>query len=201
MPLRIVVGLGNPGEEYRGTRHNAGFEILDRISARLRLGFGKPRWGRVPPAEVAADPAGGFLLLKPKTFMNLAGDAVAKACEIHGAGPGDLLVVCDDLNLPVGRLRLRAEGSAGGHHGLESVIGRLGTGGFARLRVGIGSVPGDAVPHVLGRTAPAERPTMEAAFERAADAAQRWLDGTSVATLMNEVNRRPEGEAPPGGEA
>ncbi|MGH7152058.1 MAG: aminoacyl-tRNA hydrolase, partial [Planctomycetota bacterium] len=115
--------------------------------------------------------------------------------------PGDLLVVCDDLNLPVGLLRLRPEGSAGGHHGLESVIGRLGTGAFARLRIGIGGVSGDAVPHVLGRAAPGERPTMEAAFERAADAVARWLDGTSVATLMNEVNRRPEGESPPGGEA
>ncbi|HET6202373.1 MAG TPA: aminoacyl-tRNA hydrolase [Planctomycetota bacterium] len=201
MPLRIVVGLGNPGEEYRGTRHNAGFEVLDRVAADLGVAFGKPRWGRVPPAEAGGDAAGGFLLVKPKTYMNLSGDAVAKACEVHGASPADLLLVCDDLNLPAGRLRLRARGSAGGHHGLESVIGRLGTEEFARLRIGIGGVVGDAVPHVLGRFAPGEGPGMEAAYVRAAEAALLWLRGATVASLMNEVNRRPGSEEAPGDEA
>ena len=201
MPRRLVVGLGNPGAEYRRTRHNVGFEVLDRLASRLRLSFGRPRWGRAPAAEAAEDPGLELVLLKPKTYMNRSGEAVAKACEVYGVAPEAALVVCDDLNLPLGRLRLRSGGSAGGHHGLESILAHLGTEDFPRLRIGIGEVVGDEVPHVLGAFSRPEREEIESALDRAAEAARAWGAGTPIPSLMNDLNRRPGRRALPEGPA
>lgn len=196
---RVVVGLGNPGSDYRETRHNLGFEVVDRLAADWGVSFRRPRWGRTPVAEIAEAPAG--LLFKPLTYMNRSGEAVAKCLEAYELDPEAALLVCDDLNLEVGRLRIRAAGSAGGHHGLESVLRHLRTEGFPRLRIGIGSVGGDAVPHVLGRFRPAERSVMEAALDRATKAARAWLEGERMARLMDEYNRKAPSEPSGGGEA
>lgn len=196
--VRVVVGLGNPGEDYRATRHNLGFEVVDRLAAHYGARFRGPRWGRRPPAEIAEVPAG--LLLKPLTYMNLSGEAVARCLEEFEASPADALHVCDDLNLPLGVIRVRPSGSAGGHHGLESVLRALGTDAFPRLRIGIGGVEGDAVPHVLGRFRPSERPVVEETLEKATSAARAWLEGSPVGRLMNEYNRKSPSERPQRGE-
>ena len=138
--MKLVAGLGNPEDRYRGTRHNVGFEVINEIARRHRLTFQKSpvkamqcRW------RVAGDVV---LLAKPLTFMNLSGEAVAGLGHYYKVDIGDLLVVCDDVNLPLGRLRARASGSEGGHNGLRSIASMLGTTDYARLRVGVGR--GDA---------------------------------------------------------
>jgi len=163
--FRLLVGLGNPGREYRETRHNVGFLLLDRLAARERVEFrAEKSW----PAELAR--AGSLLLCKPLTYMNLSGQAVRPLSQFYKMEPAQVLVVLDDLALPLGKLRLRASGSAGGHHGLESVIEHFGTLAVPRLRIGIGSAEGDAVDHVLGRFTLEERPAVEQSLDRALQA-------------------------------
>jgi PTH1 family peptidyl-tRNA hydrolase len=163
--FRLLVGLGNPGREYRGTRHNVGFDVLDRLAARERVEF---RTEKSWQAEVAR--AGDFLLCKPLTYMNLSGQAVRLLSQFYKIEPAQVLVVFDDMALPLGKLRLRAHGSAGGHNGLQSIIEHLGTPAVPRLRVGIGSAQQDAVGHVLGRFALEERPALEQSLDRALEA-------------------------------
>ena len=186
--MKLVVGLGNPGREYDKTRHNVGFEVLDelvrRTGATLRRGWTVPAW--TGKAEIEGK---GVLLVKPRTFMNRSGQAVAAAMRKRGLEPVDVIVVLDDLELARGQIRIRKKGGAGGHKGLRSVIEALGTEDFTRVRVGVGPRPAgeDLVDHVLARFTAEERREVEKAVEVAADAVAAVLrDGVEKA--MNEFN-------------
>jgi peptidyl-tRNA hydrolase, PTH1 family len=195
--VKLIAGLGNPGPKYSGTRHNVGFAVMDVLA--MRVAPGEPfvsspveamqvRWRR-------AD--GDVLLVKPLTFMNLSGEAIGGLVRYYKLDPADLLVVCDDVNLPLGRLRARASGSEGGHNGLRSIAQHLGTVDYARLRVGVGRGDDrlDLADHVLARFEPEERPGIETAIARAADAVETWItDG--LAKVMNVFNRGTEEEQP-----
>lgn len=168
--MLLGVGLGNPGPEYASTRHNAGFMVVDRLARTLGLA-----WRRAPyPGLEARGAVGGerLVLLKPMTYMNLSGGAVAAAARRHGAGPAEICVVHDDLDLPPGALRIRAGGGAGGHRGVLSIIEALGSRDFLRVRVGIGRpLPGqDAARYVLSPFPATEWEAVAPAVERAAEA-------------------------------
>jgi peptidyl-tRNA hydrolase, PTH1 family len=189
--VRIIVGLGNPGPRYRNTRHNVGFRTLDVLAEELGTTFSREKYG----ALIATGRHEGteVLMLKPLTFMNNSGVAVAQAARNKVQDPGDLLVVSDDVNLPLGRLRLRKQGSAGGHNGLKSIIERLGTSEFGRLRIGVGqeSVGAGLIDHVLGTFAPDEWPEVNAAVGRAAQCVLRYI-AAGMDGAMNEFNRPPD---------
>jgi PTH1 family peptidyl-tRNA hydrolase len=161
--FRLIVGLGNPGREYAETRHNIGFMLADRLAAKAGADFrSEKRW------QAAVAKAGDLLLCKPLTYMNLSGEAVRSVCSFYKVPPAETLVVLDDMALPLGKLRLRPDGSAGGHNGLQSIIELLGTASIPRLRVGIGNAqPGGAVDHVLGRFALEEKAALEQSLDRA----------------------------------
>jgi PTH1 family peptidyl-tRNA hydrolase len=173
--MRVVAGLGNPGDDYRGTRHNIGFEVVDLLAAR---GGTQLRRDRMLDALAGRVVIAGeeVLLVEPQSFMNLSGNAVRRAMERAGGTVADLLVVCDDYHLPVGVLRLRAGGSSGGHNGLADVSRCLGTQEVPRLRLGIGA-PGvsEAKEFVLARFRPGERRPVEEAVVRAAEAVESWV--------------------------
>jgi peptidyl-tRNA hydrolase, PTH1 family len=189
--MKLIAGLGNPGPRYRNTRHNAGFMVLDTLADSLGLDFSREKFGGlVAEGRVGAEKV---LLLKPLTFMNNSGQSVAQAARNNTDEPRDLLVVVDDVHLPLGRLRLRGQGSAGGHNGLKSVIACLGSDAFARLRVGIGaSDPGNAlVDHVLGTFRPDEAPLVREAVARAAEAALLYVrEGISAAMDAHNTDAR-----------
>jgi PTH1 family peptidyl-tRNA hydrolase len=184
--FKLVVGLGNPGSKYEGTRHNIGFEAIDRLaSGGPGAKFSKKFDGLV--AEVEIDYR-RVLLLKPETFMNLSGRSVVPALRFYKLEPVDLLVLCDDLNLPLGKLRIRKGGSDGGQKGLRDISAHLGTDEYARLRVGIGDRgPIDAADFVLSRFKPAERPIIDDALIAATQAVAVWVaQGPDAA--MNRFN-------------
>jgi peptidyl-tRNA hydrolase, PTH1 family len=189
--VKLVVGLGNPGERYAGTRHNAGFMVADRLHAGCRsahTSFDDRFDGRLARVSLEGQEV---LLLKPQTFMNRSGRAVASATSFHGLGPEDLLVVHDDLDLDFGTVRVKVGGGSGGHRGLESCFEVLGTREFARVRVGIGR-PGpdvDPVDYVLSPFDEGQRAELEGVVDLAADAA-REVVGAGPATAMNHYNRR-----------
>jgi PTH1 family peptidyl-tRNA hydrolase len=185
--MKLVVGLGNPGRRYEATRHNLGYAVLAELARRLPAGLPKEKFH----AELAD---GGFagekvLLLSPLTYMNRSGTSVRAARDFFGLPDEDLLVVCDDLNLPLARLRVRAAGSSGGHKGLEDIIDKLQSEAFPRLRIGIGSPPDgwDAADFVLAKFAGDEVPEIERAVSRAADAAMDWVR-EGVEFCMNRYN-------------
>jgi PTH1 family peptidyl-tRNA hydrolase len=183
MPFRLLVGLGNPGREYAATRHNVGFMILDRLAAKAGVSFRTERAWR---AELAK--AGATHLCKPMTYMNLSGEAVRAAADFYKVSPAETLVILDDMALPLGKLRLRPSGSAGGHNGLSSIIDHFGTRDVPRLRVGIGAAdPGAAVGHVLGKFAPDELPALEQSLDRALQAIEA-AQQSGFAAAMNAFN-------------
>ena len=192
MAMKLIVGLGNPGREYRDTRHNVGFLVADEIARRHGLTWSMAP-SQVPDAFVTkkygSDP---LLLAKPLTFMNLSGHAVAALARYYDIAPADLLIVIDEAALPFGKLRARARGSAGGHNGLKSIIERLGTQEVPRLRLGVGRGDGrrDLADHVLATFEPAERAELEPIIARAADAAEMFaVEG--IARVMNAYNPDP----------
>jgi PTH1 family peptidyl-tRNA hydrolase len=193
--VKLIVGLGNPGREYRDTRHNVGFLVLDEIARRHNLTFGMGP-SQVPDTFVAKQHGPtAVLLAKPLTFMNRSGDAVAAVARYFDIAAGELLVVIDEAALPFGKLRARARGSAGGHNGLKSVIKRLGTTEFARLRLGVGrgDARRDLADHVLSKFEPGERAELEGFITRAADAAEMFaVEG--IEKVMNTYN--PDTTAP-----
>jgi PTH1 family peptidyl-tRNA hydrolase len=199
--VKLVVGLGNPGPRYRATRHNAGFRIVERWCRRSRLALDEERFGGRYGAGLAALPGGRRVevaVLEPQGFMNVSGAAVAAAWRgLALADPAEeLLVVLDDVDLPFGKLRLRAAGGAGGHRGLADVIERLGTGGFPRLRFGVGrpAGEGDTAEWVLEPFSPQEDERLAERLERACDALDVALvDGIEAA--MNRFNREPGADA------
>jgi PTH1 family peptidyl-tRNA hydrolase len=188
--VKIVVGLGNPGREYVGTRHNVGFEVADRLAAGRTDGTWRSggsalqaRWRRGPADE-------DVLIVKPLTFMNLSGEAVAEVIRFYKVPIGDVLIVCDDVNLALGRLRGRASGSEGGHKGLKSIAQHLGTIEYPRLRIGVGrgDARRDLADHVLARFEPEEAGLVAEAVARAAEAAGLWI-GEGLVRMMNSFNR------------
>ena len=181
--FRLLVGLGNPGRDYVETRHNVGFMIADRLAAKSRAEFRTERDWKAAMAK-----SGDLLLCKPLTFMNLSGKSVRAVSDFYKIAPAEMLIVLDDTALPLGRLRLRPEGSAGGHNGLKSVIEHLGTVSVPRLRIGIGeSEPGEAVEHVLGRFGLEEKPVLEQSLDRAEAAIACVLD-RGLQAAMNSFN-------------
>ena len=197
--MKLIVGLGNPGARYRGTRHNVGFDVVDEIARRRGLEFG----GSPTDALMARErgPDAEVMLAKPLTFMNRSGGAVAALRHYYRIEPGGLLVVADDVNLPLGRLRARRRGSDGGHNGFASIIEALGTDAFPRLRVGVGRGRAERrlASHVLARFDTPEREEATIAVERAADAVETFV-GDGIDAMMNRFNRKPEG-TPEAGEA
>jgi peptidyl-tRNA hydrolase, PTH1 family len=189
--VKLIVGLGNPGSEYSGTRHNIGFEVVDEVARRWGVTFqSAPTDGVLARSHGLAGGAPAAILLKPLTFMNRSGQAVGGTQRYYRVELSDLLVVTEDVNLPLGRLRARRQGSAGGHNGLRSVIECLGTHTFSRLRIGVGR--GDPrrglAGRVLSRFDAEERPVMNEAVERAADAVEVFAE-LGVEPVMNRFNR------------
>jgi PTH1 family peptidyl-tRNA hydrolase len=182
--MYAVIGLGNPGSQYKGTRHNVGFEVVDELSRRWNVTLKK--WKNT--ADIGVVRSRDVVLVEPRTFMNNSGDAVAAVMTFYRIVPADVLVVVDEVQLPLGKLRLRRSGSAGGHNGLKSVIECVGD-GFPRLRIGVGrgDAQWDLADHVLSRFVPAERAAIDSALGRAADAVETFVDaGLEVA--MNRFN-------------
>jgi len=203
-PPRLIVGLGNPGRDYAATRHNVGFMVLDRIAADASVPFGtEKRW----KAQIAKD-APRFLL-KPQTFMNDSGLAVGKVAGFYKIEPEEVLVIYDDLDLPLGRMRIREGGSAGGHNGMRSIIAHLGTDQFPRLRLGIGRRGEGAIGHVLGKFGEEERSELEKCLKNAVlataliaeegiSAAMTRFNSVGKPPKKKRVPKPPEGEGEPG---
>lgn len=191
--MKVVVGLGNPGPKYAGTRHNVGYAVVDYLAKGPGVSSFRGRF----QSQVAEMSEGGesVLLVKPETFMNLSGRAVRQVLDFYKLEVKDFLIVCDDIALPVGKLRVRARGSDGGQKGLRSIQEQLGTADYGRLRIGVGS-PGeyeDASDYVLSRFAPGERPAIEDAVAAAAQGVLLWVR-QGIDVCMNRVNAGPEKE-------
>jgi PTH1 family peptidyl-tRNA hydrolase len=191
--IRLVAGLGNPGSEYAATRHNIGFMVVDQLAAQ----FGSTWEKSVPQAREDALSAkcGAVLLIKPMSFMNRSGYPLFAVAQFYKIEPQQILIVLDDLALPLGRLRLRARGGPGGHNGLESIIVQFGTEEIPRLRVGIGQAPREAyVDYVLSRFFDEEKPLVRSTIGRAVDAVKCAIDNGLV-SAMNTFNKTETEEA------
>ena len=189
--MKLIAGLGNPGKEYFGTRHNVGFGVVDLLAQRHGATFGAAKVdGLIARLRLPAD---DVLLLKPLTYMNLSGQAVQGIAHYFKIDVPDILIVTDDVNLPLGRLRIRKTGTEGGHNGLRSVAQALGTLDYPRLRIGVGrgDERRDLADHVLSRFDADEMPGIEAAIARAADAAEAFVT-TDIDAVMNSYNRSNE---------
>jgi len=188
--MRLVIGLGNPGTKYIGTRHNVGFDVLAELARRFGAGVAQNKYqANVQDVMIHGEKV---LLIAPLTFMNLSGDSVWQFVNFYQPDAAEIVVICDDMNLSAGRLRWRASGSAGGQKGLSHIIQRLGHQDFPRLRIGIGRPPGrmDTTAWVLGRFRDDEQDDVEYSIVRAADSIESWCDRGIEAT-MNEFNRNP----------
>ncbi len=185
--MKLIVGLGNIGSQYVHTRHNIGFEVVDEIAREYQARFKK---GKFKGDDVQINIAGHrIMMLKPSTFMNLSGEAVIAAVRFYRIAPADILIVCDDVALPVGKIRFRAQGSDGGHNGLFNIINRLGTNAFPRLRVGVGAPPQqmDMVDYVLGRFVSDERDKINEARDNAVRGVDTWVR-EGITPAMNRWN-------------
>ena len=183
--MKLIVGLGNPGSEYAETRHNIGFKVADEIGERLDL-----HWRKDADVSFAKSFGGSaFFVAKPQTFMNRSGYAVSRFAGYHEVDPGDILVIVDDVELPLGRIRVRAKGSPGTHNGLKSIVEQLGTREFPRMRLGVGRGDSrrDLADYVLARFDPVERPEVERLIARGADAAQMFV-AEGIEKVMNAYN-------------
>ena len=190
--MKLIVGLGNPENKYDDTRHNVGFRVVDALAERFGEKVRRKKFNALTEEVHAEDTK--LLLMKPQDYMNRSGHAVATAAGFYKLGPADVLVVTDDMALNVGRLRIRAKGSAGGHNGLKDIIARFGSDDFARLRVGIGdSGRMDAADYVLSRFSAEERAIVDNAVQTAVDAICCWLrDGVDI--VMTRYNAKNEAD-------
>jgi peptidyl-tRNA hydrolase, PTH1 family len=194
--MKLIAGLGNPGKEYSRTRHNVGFRVLDLLAERLNESFDRSKFkGEYATAELAgAGEDGKLLLVKPQTYMNLSGETVLGFSGYYKVAVEDVLVVVDDVALPLGSLRIRRGGSAGGHNGLKDIALRLGSQEFARLRIGVGGraegderKPENLADHVLGKFSAAEEEVLKEKLKLAADACECWAK-QGVEAAMNRFN-------------
>ncbi len=186
--MYIIVGLGNPGREYHMTRHNIGFEVIDYLASQYRVKVNKIKFkGLCGECNIAGEKV---ILLKPQTYMNLSGNSVREICEYYKAAPEDVMVICDDIALETGKLRIRQKGGAGGHNGLKSIIYNLQSEEFIRLRMGVGAPSNegyDLADFVLGKFTKADIPLMETAISRVINAIEDIVkEGTPYA--MNKYN-------------
>jgi PTH1 family peptidyl-tRNA hydrolase len=183
--MKIVVGLGNPGSKYQGTRHNVGFAVIDLLALAPSAGKFVSRF----EAEVAELQEGSekVLLVKPQTFMNLSGRCVRQILDFYKVSVENLLVICDDISLPLGRLRMRIQGTHGGHNGLRDIQNHLGTTEYTRLRIGVDSPQDDAIDHVLGKFRPSERAPIEDALALSVQAVVVWINQGAL-SAMNRFN-------------
>ena len=172
--MKIIVGLGNPGAQYANTPHSVGFEAVDAIAAAIGASWEEKRQFKCLLAK-GTFAGQAVMLVKPQTFMNLSGESVAPVVKYHNATSSDLLVIQDDIDLPVGRMRVRKNGSCGGHNGIRNIIERLGTQDFARLKLGVGKDKSDVIAHVLGKFDPTTRKTMDLVVAEAVKAAEAVL--------------------------
>jgi PTH1 family peptidyl-tRNA hydrolase len=185
--IRLVAGLGNPGAEYAATRHNIGFMVVERIVAEAGS-----TWEKSNKWDALSAKCGEVLLVKPMSFMNRSGHPLSAIARFYKIAAPEMLIVLDDLALPLGRLRIRPDGGSGGHNGLESIILQFGTEEIPRLRIGIGSPPReDSVDYVLGRFFDEERPIVAATVDRAAKAVKCAIDNGLV-SAMNNFNKAEE---------
>lgn len=181
-PTLMVLGLGNPGAQYRHTRHNVGFDLVDRLAAKHKIKVDRTMQraltgvGKIGSHTVA--------LVKPLTFMNLSGQSAAPLMRHWNLEPDQLIVISDDLDLPVGKTRLRLKGSPGGHHGHKSLVQSLGTQEYARLKIGIGKSDDPTIDHVLGRFHPEDRVSIEEALDRGVAVIEAWLDQGPDAAMI-----------------
>ncbi|MBR3776171.1 MAG: aminoacyl-tRNA hydrolase [Kiritimatiellae bacterium] len=184
--MKVIVGLGNPGAQYANTPHSVGFEVVDAIAAELGLGWEtKKAFSCLMAKGVFAGVP--VLLVKPQTYMNLSGDSVAPVVKYHNATTADLIVVQDDIDIPLGRIRIRKNGSCGGHNGIRNIIERLGSQSFIRLKVGVGKDKSNVIGHVLGKFDPASRTTVDKVVSASVQAVASILrDGADKA--MNVFN-------------
>jgi PTH1 family peptidyl-tRNA hydrolase len=188
--MKLIVGLGNPGSKYEGTRHNVGFQAVERLVRDSGAPAPRPKFeGNIWECLLEGERS---LLLQPQTFMNRSGGSVRKAIDFYQVPPSDVLVICDDFNLPLGQLRMRGSGSDGGQNGLADVIRCLGTPDVSRLRIGIGPVPDRWNPadFVLGKFSASERSEIDLQIARAADAAKMWI-AEGVTATANKYNGKP----------
>ena len=186
-PIRLVAGLGNPGPEYAATRHNIGFMVVDQFAAQ----FGST-WEKSTKWDALSAKCGAVLLVKPMSFMNRSGYPLLAIAQFYKIAPREILVVLDDLALPLGRLRLRSRGGSGSHNGLESIIMQFGTEEIPRLRIGIGEAPHEgSVDYVLSRFFEEEKPTVRSTIDRAVQAAKCAIDN-GLNSAMNTFNKTEE---------
>ena len=184
--MKIIVGLGNPGAQYANTPHSVGFEAVDAIAMEIGAAWEEKRQFKCLWAK-GSFAGQSVMLVKPQTYMNLSGDSVAPVVKYHNATAAELLVIQDDIDLPVGRMRVRKNGSCGGHNGIRSIIERLGTPDFTRLKLGVGKDKSDVIAHVLGKFDPEARKTMDLVVAEAVKASAAILrDGPDRA--MNAYN-------------
>ena len=184
------MGLGNPGPRFEGTRHNVGFAVVEETAARLGVSLRKPLFARYRFARAASSPDDSLMLAEPLTYMNRSGEALPRLLNRAGGAPEATVVVCDNLDLPAGRVRMKRGGGTAGHRGLASIVDALGHGDFLRLYVGIGRPEdGDVVAHVLGAPAETENELYAGAVSRGADAVLS-LQQHPPEQVMNELNRR-----------
>jgi len=188
--MKLVVGLGNPGKKYNGTRHNVGYELIGQFGANYDTGRPKSKFN----AELVETTIRNekTVLACPLTFMNLSGQTVVEAVNFYKLQLDDVLIVCDDFNLDVGRLRFRPGGSSGGQNGLEDIIRRLGSREFARLRIGVGKPPPEwnVSNYVLGRFDTTDRETITQSIDRAVNAVEHWVE-FGIQSAMNQFNADP----------
>ncbi|NLP23048.1 MAG: aminoacyl-tRNA hydrolase [Syntrophomonadaceae bacterium] len=183
--MKVIVGLGNPGPRCKDTRHNVGFQTLEELARRHPVQRQESRFDAII-AHLQIKQEKVFLL-KPLTYMNLSGKAVRALIAYYKIDLKDIIVIYDDMDLPVGNLRIRSAGGTGGHRGMTSLVENLGTREFARIRIGIGRPPHEAIDWVLGRFSPEEKPLISNAVARAADAVETWI-ANGIEKAMNEYN-------------
>lgn len=185
--MKLIVGLGNPGREYEATRHNIGFMVIDELSKRWNIPLNQQKFKGIFGVGVVNGEK--VILLKPLTYMNLSGESIRPLLDYYKVDLADFIVLYDDLDLPVGKLRLRMKGSAGGHNGIKSTIAHLGTQEFNRIRIGIDRPKHGmkVVDHVLGRFVAEEMPEVQHSIQKSADACEKWLS-TPFLQVMNTFN-------------
>ena len=192
--MKIIAGLGNPAAKYEGTRHNTGFAVIDRLAEKYSIRVNTNRQRGLCGAGIIGGEK--VLLVKPLTFINLSGECIRPLMDYYKLEPSELLVIYDDISLEIGQIRIRAKGSAGGHNGMKSIIGHLGTQEFPRIKVGVGGKPEqmDLADYVLGHFSQGERKIMEDAVKEAADAVMEAVE-EGIDHAMNSHNRKKDGQA------
>lgn len=186
--MKLIVGLGNPGKQYENTRHNIGFEVIDELSNRFSIPLNQSKFKGL--YGIGFHQGEKVILLKPLTYMNLSGESIRAVCDYYQIDIENIVIIYDDLDLPVGKIRLRQKGSAGGHNGIKSTVAHLGTQEFNRIRIGIDRPKnGMKVPdYVLGRFHDEERPLTQEAVKKSAAACEAWLEKPFL-QVMNEFNQ------------